>query len=236
MNYALVLAGGKGKRFGAEQNKVLLPLLEKPILYYSLKAFQTVNIFDRIIIVSVKDERQIVEKIATDLDLKNYEIVYGGKERQDSVKNGLDAILEYERQIKDVMKSGDSIVLIHDGARPLVTAAEILSVYGGVKKYDACTLGVLAKDTIKKADKNDFVIDTLNRSELWQITTPQGFKVELLRRAFVEAEKDCYIGTDDCALVERMGKKVKLIGGSYKNIKITTKEDLLIAEAFLKNL
>ena len=229
MNYGLILAGGKGSRFGAEENKVLLPLRGKPILAYSIEAFESAGIFDKIVIVSGENERNEVEKILRNIDIENYEIVSGGLERQDSVINGLNAI-----NMGDMDFATEGIVLIHDSARPLVSVEEILSVFEAVKSYKAATLGTLVKDTIKRGDPLDFVIETLDRNELWQISTPQGFEIKLLKRAYESAKKEDFHGTDDCMLVERIGEKVKLIKGSYKNIKITTFEDLKIAEVFLE--
>lgn len=223
MNYGLILAGGKGARLGAGKNKVLLPLCGKAVLFYSIKAFKNAGIFDKIIIVSGKNEQGEVEEILNSLDIENYEIVIGGLERQDSVLNGLNA-----------MHLDDGIVLIHDSARPLVSVDEILSVFEAVKSHKAATLGTPVKDTIKRGDAEDFAIETFNRDELWQISTPQGFDINLLKKAYEAAKKDGFYGTDDCMLVERIGEKVKLIKGSYKNIKITTFEDLKIAEIFLE--
>ena len=228
MNYGLILAGGKGSRFGAKKNKVLLPLCGKPVLFYSIKAFASAGIFDKIIIVSGENERHEVEEILKNLNIVNYEIVSGGLERQDSVMNGLNAIL-LDKDFDD-----EGIVLIHDSARPLVSVEEILSVFEAVKSHKAATLGTLVKDTIKRGDPQDFVIETLDRNELWQISTPQGFEIRLLERAYESAKKEGFHGTDDCMLLERIGKSVKLIKGSYKNIKITTLEDLKIAEVFLE--
>ena len=227
MNYGLILAGGKGSRFGAEKNKVLLPLCGKPILFYSIKAFESAGIFDKIVIVSGENEREQVEKILRNMDIENYEIVTGGLKRQDSVINGLNSMM------LDKDFDNEGIVLIHDSARPLVSVEEILSVFEAVKIHKAATLGTLVKDTIKRGDSQDFAIETLDRNELWQISTPQGFEIKLLKRAYESARKDGFQGTDDCMLVERIGEIVKLIKGSYKNIKITTFEDLKIAEVFL---
>ena len=228
MNYGLILAGGKGSRFGAEKNKVLLPLGGKPVLFYSIKAFESAGIFDKIVIVSGENERDQVEEILKTMNIENYEIVTGGLERQDSVINGLNAMLQ------DKDSDNEGIVLIHDSARPLVSVEEILSVFEAVKINKAATLGTQVKDTIKRGDSQDFVIETLDRNELWQISTPQGFEINLLKRAYESAKKDDFHGTDDCILVERIGESVKLIKGSYKNIKITTFEDLKIAEVFLE--
>ena len=227
MNYGLILAGGKGSRFGAEKNKDLLPLGGKPILFYSIKAFESAGIFDKIVIVSGENERDQVEEILKTMNIENYEIVTGGIERQDSVINGLNAMLQ------DKDSDNEGIVLIHDSARPLVSVEEILSVFEAVKINKAATLGTPVKDTIKRGDSQDFVIETLDRNQLWQISTPQGFEIKLLKRAYESAKKEGFHGTDDCMLVERIGESVKLIKGSYKNIKITTFEDLKIAEVFL---
>lgn len=225
MNYGLILAGGKGARVGALKNKVLLALNGKPIIHYSIKAFRDAGIFDELIIVVGEGEHREVEVVLEGLKIENYKLVTGGKERQDSVRQGL-AGIDRNHQ--------DDIILIHDSARPLVSVEEILSVYNGVKVYKAATLGVPIKDTIKRADQDGFAIETLPREELWGISTPQGFNLNLLQRAYMEADKDGFYGTDDCMLVERIKERVKIIKGSYRNIKITTAEDLKIAQAFLE--
>ena len=241
MNYGLILAGGKGVRVGALKNKVLLPLNGKPELHYSIKAFRDAGIFDKIIIVVGEGEHFEVEEVLESLEIKNYSLVTGGKERQDSVRQGL---MEIAKNLQNMdLKRADSkkenlenedIILIHDSARPVVSVEEILSVYNGVKVYKAATVGVPVKDTIKRADKDGFAIETLPREELWGISTPQGFQLNLLQKAYVEAYKDGFYGTDDCMLVERIKERVKIIEGSYRNIKITTAEDLKIAQAFLE--
>lgn len=219
---AILLAGGSGKRMGGDCKKQYMLLDGHPLLYYSLKAFQESPV-DEIVLVTNEEaycREELVEKYHFD---KVGKIVPGGKERYLSVYNGL---LEAKES---------SYVLIHDGARPFVTGEIILRCIEEVKVHQACVAGMPVKDTIKIADENGFARQTPDRSYVYLIQTPQAFSYPLILRAYKKVMEEQVQGiTDDAMVVEYLQeKKVKLIEGSYQNIKITTPEDCLIAEAFL---
>ncbi|NMM63477.1 2-C-methyl-D-erythritol 4-phosphate cytidylyltransferase [Clostridium sp. P21] len=224
-NYAVILAAGKGKRMGAGINKQFLNIKDKPILYYSLNTFSKSSFIDEIILVCAESEidyckKQIVEKYNIP---KVHSFVAGGKERQDSVLNGLKSIVDC------------NIVLIHDGARPFVTHKIIEDGIKYAEAYGACACGINSKDTIKVRDSEGFSTDTLDRSKLFCVQTPQCFKYDLIVKCHKKLKQDNVVVTDDTAVAERFGNKVYLYKGSYNNIKITTQEDLGIAEKILQN-
>lgn len=226
---AIVLAAGRGKRMQSDVAKQYLLVRNKPVLYYSLKAFQD-SLVDEIILVTAESEiayckDEIVEKYEFS---KVSQIVAGGKERYHSVHNGLKAC-----------KDAD-IVLIHDGARPFVDDAIIARNINMVKEYGACVTGMPVKDTIKISDAEGFVQETPRRDLIWTIQTPQTFRYDLIRNAYDtflnNEEENCklYNVTDDAMVAELFGGlKVKLVEGSYNNVKITTPEDMVLAEAIL---
>lgn len=227
---AIVLAAGQGRRMNSEVHKQYLLLKGKPILYYALKTFQD-SFIDEIILVVGQGEvdycqREIVDKFQF---TKVTKIVEGGKERFHSVANGL-------REVE-----GEGYVFIHDGARPFVTEEILHRSYEAVRQYHACVVGMPVKDTIKIADENQFAKVTPNRKMVWQIQTPQIFSVQLVKEAYekllAEEENLKQQGiqiTDDAMVVETLLQHpVKLVEGSYQNIKITTPEDLSVALSFL---
>lgn len=227
---AIVLAAGRGKRMQSDIQKQYLLLKGKPLLYYALKTFQD-SFIDGIVLVTGAGEeayckREIVERYGF---TKVVSIVAGGEERYHSVANGLAAVSE------------EGYVFIHDGARPFVKEEILRRAYDAVKEHKACVVGMPVKDTIKVADENQFAIQTPNRENLWQMQTPQVFTTELAKEAYSrliageqEIRKRGINVTDDAMVVETFMKHpVKLVEGSYENIKITTPEDLRIAEAFL---
>jgi 2-C-methyl-D-erythritol 4-phosphate cytidylyltransferase len=228
---AIVLAAGQGKRMNSKVPKQYLLINNKPVLYYSLKAFED-SLIDDIVLVTGKDDEQycqkeIIEKYGFN---KIRTIAEGGKERYHSVYNGIKAIT-WEC----------SYVFIHDGARPFVDNDIIGRAYDEVKKSRACIVGMPVKDTIKISDANGYVADTPLRSLVWQIQTPQTFERKLITAAYdkliLNEERLISEGvaiTDDAMVVEYFEKvPVKLVQGTYENIKITTPEDLKIAETFL---
>lgn len=222
---ALIPAAGMGRRMGRTVAKQFLPLGDKPMLAHTLLAFQRSSDIDEIIpILSEEDmEHCLADVIEAFHITKVRTLVVGGKERQDSVYNGI-AKLE-----KDA-----SIVLVHDGVRPFVTAEMIKECVDSARKGECVTVGVPLKDTIKQVDDRGMIIKTLERGRLWAIQTPQAFPVRTLRKAHADSFKKKLSGTDDATLVERTGGKVRVIMGSYDNIKITTPEDLILAEEILK--
>ena len=222
---AIVLAAGQGKRMGTKIQKQYLEIDEKPVLYYSLRAFEECELIDDIVLVVGGSQTNYCEtQIVSKYGFKKIRaIVEGGKERYHSVANGLYVV-------------EDGYVFIHDGARPFVNEEILHRVYNEVVKYKACVVGMPVKDTIKIADGNGFADVTPDRSLLWQVQTPQVFAVSLIKEAYKKLlESDTINVTDDAMVAEQMlGVKVKLVEGSYENIKITTPEDLKIAENFLQ--
>lgn len=239
---AIILAAGKGTRMyeglqksnGAaplqadarQQKKQYMPVAGYPIVYHALKVFEQAGI-DQLILVTGADDveycnREIVEKYHIE---KVTHILAGGKERYDSVMAGLEAVA-----------SDVDYVLIHDGARPCVTRDMIQRCLEDVQKYDTAVAAVPVKDTIKRGDAEGFAVDTPNRSELYQVQTPQTFSLELIRRAYNAMKQDASASgiTDDAMVVERYtDARIRLTRGDYRNIKVTTPEDLMLAEVFL---
>jgi 2-C-methyl-D-erythritol 4-phosphate cytidylyltransferase len=223
----LVPAAGMGRRMGAAVNKQYLQLGGRPILARTLELFEKHPAIRSIFPIIPADEIDYFEEqILPRTDLtKLGGIVAGGKERQDSVRNGL----------RQLLLSGiepDSVVLIHDGVRPLFNSTLISTLIDIARLKGGAVVGVPAKDTLKEVE-DGLIVATPERSRLWQVQTPQAFRFELLLRAYQQADKDSFSGTDDASLVERIGTQVVMVEGDYRNIKITTPEDLLIAEAFL---
>lgn len=223
---AIVLAAGQGKRMNSKVQKQFLLLKGKPLLYYSLACFQKSREIDDIIIVTGKESIEFCKKEIVELYgfTKVRTVTAGGKERYDSVYAGLCACEDTD------------YVFIHDGARPFVTEDMIQRVKTAAVEYQACTVGMPSKDTIKIADKNNMVSETPERSRVWMIQTPQAFGYDLLKKAHDRARQGDMSGvTDDAMVVETYtDRKIKLVEGSYENIKITTPEDIFIAEKFLE--
>ncbi len=222
---ALIPAAGMGRRMGKAVAKQFLPLGDKPMLAHTLLAFQRASEVDEIIpILSKEDMESCLRDVIEQYHItKVRTLVVGGKERQDSVMNGL------QKLEKDA-----SIVLVHDGVRPFVTHDMIRESIEIARKGECVAVGVPLKDTVKEVDDKHMVRHTLERNRLWAVQTPQTFPVKILKRAYEESYKHKAYGTDDAVLVERAGGKVRIIMGSYENIKITTPEDLLLAEEILK--
>lgn len=222
---AIIPAGGAGRRINAKTAKQYLLLDELPVLVHCLKVFEQTEAIDEIILaVPAGDIKFVREELIKKNDLQKVaKIIAGGAERQDSVQNALVALTDE-----------CDIILVHDGVRPFVTRDMINRVAEAAREFQAAALGVLAKDTIKETQADDYVVKTVPRQNLWLVQTPQAFQSAVLRKAYEAAYRSKFYGTDDAALVERSGVKVKMIAGSYENIKITTPEDLIIAEALLK--
>lgn len=221
----IIAAAGSGERMGLGRNKVLLPLNGVPILIRSAVAFSAHSWVREIVITVRPEDCQEVEEMLRRWNLAECKLAIGGPRRQDSVAAGLAAL-----------NPNLDWVLVHDAARPLVDPEIIAAAYSAVRKYQAVGVAVPVKDTIKLVDDNEFVVDTPLRAKLWAIQTPQAFSFRLIKEAYARAERENWEATDDCSLVERLGVPVKLIPGSYRNIKITTAEDLDTAAAILNKL
>lgn len=223
---AIVLAAGSGKRMNSKVHKQYLIIQDRPVLYYSLKAFEDSAVDEIVLAVGKGEEKFCRKEIVDKYGISKVKaIVEGGKERYHSVFEGL-------KQTSDA-----DYVLIHDGARPFVNQDIIRRCMQEVQKYQACVVGMPVKDTIKIADEEGYAKQTPDRKNVWMIQTPQTFSYALIYEAYEEMLKteDTAI-TDDAMVLERIkGKKSKLIEGSYRNIKITTPEDLLIANVYLQH-
>ncbi len=221
---AVIVAAGKGRRMGTEISKQFLPLCGKEILAHTVEKFEKAACIRDIILVTGGDALQDVWQMAQEYGWKKIiSVTEGGKERQDSVFLGLQQVPQ-----------DTEIVLIHDGVRPFVTEEILERSIAAAKETGGCVAGVPAKDTIKVCDAEGLAIATPDRSTLRQIQTPQTFRRKEILAAYEKAKADGFLGTDDASVAEYSGFPVRVIMGSYRNIKITTKEDLLIGAAFLK--
>ena len=224
----LIPAAGTGRRMGGSVSKQYLELAGKPILAHTLALFENHPLIDNIYpIVPPNDisycQQQIVDRYGF---TKVRKLVAGGPTRQDSVRNGLTALAE------GGLDQPQRPILIHDGARPLFDSKRLSMLIDIVCQTGACTIGVPVKDTIKNVE-NDKITDSPDRSRLWQAQTPQGFQYQLIKEAFDQAAADGFIATDDASLLERLGHPVQMLKGDYRNIKVTTPEDILITVALL---
>lgn len=222
----IIAAAGMSNRMGSKINKQFIALDGKPILAHTIEKFERCRYVDEIIIVTKEEEigycrKEIVKKFKFN---KVSKIIRGGKERQDSIYNGILALDERAK-----------IVISHDGARPFVKIENIEDSIEGVVKYGACVVGVPVTDTIKFVGDNENIESTPDRSRLWAAQTPQTFYKDILINSYERAILDGFKGTDDSSIVERAGYKVKIIMGSYENIKITTPEDIILGESIIKD-
>ncbi len=226
---AIVLAAGRGRRMGTKTAKQYLELQGKPVLAYALEVFEQSSVIDDILLITGEDHIDYCKKeICEKYGIKKVSAVApGGKERYESVWKAL-CILKERGQA--------GYVMIHDGARPFLTEDILERVYRQVQTYKACVVGMPVKDTIKLIDKAGQITESPDRSFVWQAQTPQAFAIPLIIEAFEKQMKeDCSHITDDAMVVERqMGVPVYMVEGSYRNIKITTPEDLMIAQALLR--
>ena len=223
---ALIPAAGMGKRMGASINKQYLLLNGLPIVARTISVFEQSPLIDAIYLVIPAEEIPYCQEhvIAVCGFKKVAAIIPGGRERQNSVMNGLNAMRDFV--------SDDDVVLIHDGVRPFVTEAMIRESIAVARSSEGALVAVPVKDTIKNVQGN-IVISTPPRDTLWQAQTPQSFRFGTIFNAHRSAAAEGFIGTDDASLIERSGGTVCIVPGDYRNIKITTPEDLVLAEAFL---
>ena len=220
---AIIAAGGQGRRMNSSVSKQFLNIKGHPILYYTLNKFEKMDELNSIVLVTGEADIDYTrEKIVKRYRFKKVELVSGGKERQDSVYNGLRKL-----------SPQTDIVVIHDGVRPFVPRQIIESSSAAAVEYKAVGVAVPVKDTIKVVDSDNTIKSTPDRSTLWAMQTPQTFHYDIIMKAYEKAMAEGFYGTDDTVLVERLGFPVKIIEGAYENIKITTPEDIVLAEAFI---
>lgn len=219
---AIVPAGGSGARLGLKTKKPFVALSGKPLLYYAIRALEAVGAVDEIIVAVEKNQVSRARTLIKRFGFRKVgNVVAGGATRSDSVKNCLDAV------------TGDpDIIVIHDAARPLISAGTIKESIKLAAKYGACVAAVPESDTVKLADPRGFVKRTVDRVGLFRAQTPQTFRADLIRKAY-QGPGGKGKATDDSSILEAGGVKVRILPGSYLNIKITTREDLKIAEALL---
>lgn len=225
-SFALIPAAGMGKRMGASINKQYLKLGGLPVLWRTLSIFEQSDRISGIVLVIPEDEIEYCRKHVVEAAgfTKVLEIVAGGKERQNSVMNGLSVLGKYA--------DSNDVIVIHDGVRPFITPDLLQDSITIAAVSDGALAAVPAKDTIKIVEQNT-VTSTPDRQLLWQAQTPQTFRYSVILNAHKDAAECGFCGTDDSSLVERTGGKVVIVRGNYRNIKITTPEDMVLAEAFL---
>ena len=218
---AIIVAAGKSDRMGAGTDKAFLNLGPKPVIAWSLLAFEGCTDIDQIVLVVRKDQIIGAKAVVRMFGISKIRaVVAGGQKRQNSVMNGLKEI-----------DSDTRIVVIHDGARPCVTPATISETVKLAKRVGAVAVGCHIWDTVKFVEKGSTVTRTEDRTKLWAVQTPQAFNAQLIRRAYAEAEKAKVEVTDDASAVERLGEPVKIYETNVPNLKITTVEDLQLAAA-----
>lgn len=219
-NVAIILGAGNGTRMKSEKSKLLLEIGSKTVIERSVEAFLSVSDIDEIIVVAREQDIDIYSELLTD---ERISFVIGGATRQQSVKNAVETVDDAH------------LIVIHDGARPLIKCEDIEKTIRAAEEFSAAAVGVFVKDTIKIVDKQGFVESTPDRSTLFAVQTPQIFDFDLYKNAMKKADEQGLDFTDDCQLVELCGGKVKMVEGSYSNIKITTPDDIALAENLLKN-
>jgi 2-C-methyl-D-erythritol 4-phosphate cytidylyltransferase len=223
---AIIVAAGRGTRMGLGYNKVLAPLCGKPVIEWTLQSFVQSKLTDSLVLViSPEDEEAMAEISIPYMKTVDLKIVYGGDSRQDSVYNGLKAL-----------NDNIAAVLIHDGARPFIDRGIIERSIRAAFEFGAACAGVPVKDTIKIVSENNVVSSTPDRRLVWSAQTPQAFKKEIIAEAYRKAMEKGVSCTDDAGIAEAAGFKVTMFQGSYRNIKLTSKEDLLLAEQFIRDI
>ncbi|CAN5342385.1 2-C-methyl-D-erythritol 4-phosphate cytidylyltransferase [soil metagenome] len=223
MNIAIIVAAGSGSRFGAEKPKQFLEICGKPLLIHTLERFENSSIIDEIILVLASEE---IENFQTTLEKFNLykvkRIIAGGETRAESVLNAINSLNKMQVEF----------VAVHDGARPFVSTEEITQTIEKARETGACCLVGKVTDTIKRV-ANGKIVETIDRETLRRAQTPQTFRFEILQQAFASENFDA-MASDECFLVEKAGFAVAFVEGSAKNIKITTREDFMVAEIYLK--
>jgi len=222
---ALIVAAGIGKRMNTKISKPFIPIFGRPILAYTIEKFEQCTFIEKIFLIVNQEEKDLClkEVILKYNFSKVQNLIAGGETRQDSVYNGLKN-----------MDADTDIVVIHDGARPLIEKSIIKESIEVAKEFSAAIVVIPLIDTVKRSNKDFFINETLNRQEIWRAQTPQTFKYDVILSSYHQAYKDKFYSTDDAAIVEKYGHKVKMVIGSEENIKITTPFDIIIAENFLK--
>lgn len=221
----IIPAAGSGTRLGSEVPKAFVEVSGKPILQRSIECFLGIEGLRQIIIPTAKDYIDRCKELCSDLESEyiSFEVIEGGSERQYSIWNAL-----------KILHNSIELVAVHDAARPFLRQDYILRCFEVANEAGAAVLGVPVKDTIKRTDEVGSVEETPNRKYLWQAQTPQVFRKDLILEAYKSASANCYLGTDDSSLVERIGAKVKMIEGDSENLKITYPLDLKVAELIAK--
>jgi 2-C-methyl-D-erythritol 4-phosphate cytidylyltransferase len=225
--FAIIVAAGKGLRMNDSKKKQYLCIAGVPVIVHTLRVFNSCDAIDKIFLVVPEDDLDFCrDKIISVAGcMKETILVAGGPRRQDSVYNGLQAV-----------DADDSIVVIHDGARPLVTPDQLKACISAARKHGACILGLPAFDTLKRVNTADTIVETLDRDTIWLAQTPQAFRYDLIINAHKHAYQHGLKATDDASLIEQLGLEVKIIEGSRRNIKITNPDDLKLARILLKNI
>jgi 2-C-methyl-D-erythritol 4-phosphate cytidylyltransferase len=222
--YAVIAAAGQSTRMGSKISKQFLPLLDVPAVVWTLKAFDHASTVEKVVVVCREEDMEQMKQCIGQYQIQKVTaVVPGGNSRQESVSAGVRALPQ-----------DAEIIAVHDGARPLVRPEEIDACVQDAVLTGASALGTPLKDTIKRIDSKQCVLSTPAREGLWAVQTPQVFRLDLYRRALKKAKMDGKDYTDDCQLVEQLGIRVHLCKGSYENIKLTTEEDLVIAQAILE--
>jgi len=227
MTFAVILAAGRSRRTG-KINKIFYQIKGKPLIFYTISIFENHPQINKIILVSRKSDFKKFSSLIKDCKFKKIKaVVEEGKERQGSAFNGL-------RMVEILKAKPGDLILFHNGVNPMISKTEISKVLEAAKEYGAALVGQPAKDTLKKVDKNNFVLKTVDRKNIYLAQTPQVIEYELAKKAFEEASRDGFLGTDDVSLIERLGMKIKMVPCSYKNIKVTARDDLKIIKCFLE--
>ncbi|MBF8293487.1 MAG: 2-C-methyl-D-erythritol 4-phosphate cytidylyltransferase [Bacteroidetes bacterium] len=223
--FAIIPAAGLGKRLGGSVKKQFLLLRDKPIIVHTLQRFEHCSEIDEIAIAVPEQSIAEMESLISHFRLHKVSMVtVGGEKRQDSVYNALRRF---------AFKPSD-IVLVHDGVRPFIESKRIAHLIRSCKEHEAAVLAVQPKDTIRRSRGGEYFDQTLDRNALWLVQTPQAFRASVLMKAFKEAKRTRFYGTDEVGLVERIGVRVRIVEGSYDNIKITTQEDVDLGRLILE--